>query len=41
VLEGQLGQLAAAITSQEGLITSLQAAEAEAKQQGAVYLVSE
>jgi hypothetical protein len=40
MLEGQLGQLAGAISSQEALIATLQANEAEAKQLGALYLVS-
>lgn len=40
MLEGQLSQLSSAITSQEALIATLQANEAEAKNLGALYLVS-
>lgn len=39
MLEGQLSQLSAAISSQEALIATLQANEAEAKSMGALYLV--
>lgn len=38
-MEGQLGQLSSAINSQEALIATLQANEAEAKNLGALYLV--
>ncbi len=40
MLEGQLSQLSSAIGSQEALIATLQANEAEAKNLGALYLVS-
>lgn len=39
MLEGQLSQLSAAISSREALIATLQANEAEAKSMGALYLV--
>ena len=40
MLQGQLSQLSTAISSQEALIATLQANEAEAKNLGALYLVS-
>lgn len=39
MLEGQLSHLSSAISSQEALIATLQANEAEAKSMGALYLV--
>jgi hypothetical protein len=39
LLEAQLSQLAAAISSQETLISTLQSNEAEARNMGALYLV--
>lgn len=39
LLEAQMSQLAAAISSQETLISTLQSNEAEARQMGALYLV--
>jgi hypothetical protein len=41
MLEGQLSQLSSAISSQEALIATLQANEAEAKNLGALYLVGQ
>jgi hypothetical protein len=41
LLEAQLSQLAAAISSQETLISTLQCNEAEARSMGALYLVGQ